>query len=630
MLQSIRDRTHGWIAGAIVSLLILSFALWGIHSYFEGNAASNIVAKVNGIEITKPEVSVTYERLRRQLQMQYNSTSPLPIEAESSLKQRALQTLITMQVLRQASLDQGYRISSRQVDALLESMPDLKDNGQFSLVRFQQFLSNSMYSPNDFIELIKTSLLIDQPRWGMILSSFALPNEISIAASLVNQERQIEFTVLNIKDFLNRPISISAQSISAYYQTHENEFKTPEIVSIEYIELSLKNLMSAITPSEADLRKFYNENRSSFAKPAQWKLQAILIPLTQTASESDTKKSQAIATEIKDKLNKGDKFETFMKEYPAAALTQKWQDWVTLNQVPDELQKSLTALSAGQVSEPVHTSLGFVLLKVVDTQAAKDEPFENVVNKVKELVTRQQADEQYSNLKEKLSSLSYEHPDSLQTVSEALKLPIQFSGSFAKDKGGKDISANQKVREAAFTNDVLTLKNNSDVINLGNDSVVVLRIKTHEPASLLSLDAVSNQITVKLKAIEANKIAAGVAEEINQKLAKGASLDDIAKEYHLAWVNKGYLARHVTHVDSAILDEVFAMPKPMDNHFSFSSVKLPEGYAIVALTGVREGSFTKDQYDVFEEQMQSSYGLLEYELYKDSYVKQADISTESQ
>ncbi len=51
--MSIRDHTHGWIATVIISLLILSFALWGIHSYLVGGGATPYVAQVNGVEITK-------------------------------------------------------------------------------------------------------------------------------------------------------------------------------------------------------------------------------------------------------------------------------------------------------------------------------------------------------------------------------------------------------------------------------------------------------------------------------------------------------------------------------------------------------------------------------------------------
>ena len=165
MLQSIRDRTQGWFAGIIVSILILSFALWGIHSYFTGGASNNVVAKVDGIEISKGQLTATYERLRRQLQTQFNNASPaLSDKIESGLKKQALETLITTQVLKQASLAQEYRISSNQIDNYLEGIPDFRVNGEFSFDRFQKILANTLLSVPEFLELLKTSLLIDQPR----------------------------------------------------------------------------------------------------------------------------------------------------------------------------------------------------------------------------------------------------------------------------------------------------------------------------------------------------------------------------------------------------------------------------------------------------------------------------------
>ena len=62
MLQTIREHTQGWIAGTIISIIILTFALWGIHSYFVGGAANTNVAEVNGVEITKEQLAVSYER----------------------------------------------------------------------------------------------------------------------------------------------------------------------------------------------------------------------------------------------------------------------------------------------------------------------------------------------------------------------------------------------------------------------------------------------------------------------------------------------------------------------------------------------------------------------------------------
>jgi peptidyl-prolyl cis-trans isomerase D len=492
MLQSIRDRTQGWIAGIIISILILSFALWGIHSYLAGSGASNRVAKVNGVEITHAQLSAAYERMRRQLQYQYGAYQ-IPQQAEEGLKDRALQSLINSQILKQASIDQNYRVSSNQVDNYLFGMPELQENGHFSNAKFQQVLNNTLFSAQEFLDLISATLLMEQPRIGIIFSSFALPDEVSSTMALIGQTRNIEYGVIPFQRFANQAMNISEEKINEYYQQHENDFKTPEQVSLEYLELSLK--------------------------------------------------------EIKTNISTKDK-------------------------------------------------------------AQRD----------------QQAQEKYSDVKEKLANLTYEHPESLEAASKELKMPIKTTGLFTIDKGGKDISENNSIRSMAFSNDVLNLQNNSDVLQLTPDSVVVIRVKTHNPAALLPLSTVKNQILEKLKAVEAESQATKAIEEINQKLNSGTPISDISKQYQLTWTKAGYISRQSNKLDSAIIDAAFSAPTPSANKISYTTAKTAKGYAVIGLIDVKQGTIKPDQLRVFSEQVQNSYGLLEYELYKESLIKQSKIN----
>ncbi len=52
MLQNIRDKAQGWIAWAIVILISIPFALWGIQEYL-GSGSEPVVATVNGDDITE-------------------------------------------------------------------------------------------------------------------------------------------------------------------------------------------------------------------------------------------------------------------------------------------------------------------------------------------------------------------------------------------------------------------------------------------------------------------------------------------------------------------------------------------------------------------------------------------------
>lgn len=627
MLQSIRDRTQGWIAGIIISLLILSFALWGIHSYFMGGAVNAAVAEVDGVEITKGQLAVAYERLRRQLQAQLNSDAELGnVNQDAGLKDRALQALINIQVLKQASIKQDYYISPVQVDAYLESMPEFQVNGQFSLVRFQQALSTTMYTPIEFLELIKTSLLIDQPRLGTIFSSFSLPNEVDETISLINQEREVNYVVFPYQYF-SKGVSVSDAMIQKYYQQHQEEFKTPEKVSVEYLDLSLKNLASKIKPTEEELKSFYNENTNAFADPTKWKLEIITLTLPNGASEQQITEAKNTIDQIYEKVKQGDNLKALVKLYPAVNLTINSENWVTQNQVPADLQKTLLTLNKpGLVSSPVKMSNGFAILKVIEFKEAQLTSFNAAKDKVLEAYAHQRAQELFAEIRENLANLTYQHPESLEAASKELDLPIQVTEFFTFNKGSGDLSSSGKIREIAFSNDVLTLHNNSDVIQKSPDSAVVIRVKSHVPSALLSLNVVQQQIADKLKLVEIDKKAAEEVNKIALELNNGKNPSTVVQPYNVAWNNLGFISRHSTKVDSALLDGAFAMPKPSKDKMTYAVAKVPTGYAVIGLRAVKDGRLTgNEEYGVYAEQAQNTQGLLEYGLYKLSLMNHAKI-----
>lgn len=623
MLQTIRERTQGWIAGTIISIIILTFALWGIHSYFVGGGNTNVIAEVNGTEVTKEQLAVAYGRLRHQVQSQYGASALL--KDESLLKAQALQTLIENEALKQASFNEGFRIYNSQVDSYLEGIPAFQVDGQFSIERFQEVLSSTMLSTGEFLELIKSSLLIDQPKLGVVFSAFALPEETDEVIALVNQERDIEYLSISTQQFLTQPIKIAPERIEAYYNEHKKDFMTAEQVNVEYVELSIANLMAGIEASDDALKSFYNENVNSYTRPMEWKLIGVQVPVAANAKADDVKQASAKAESIVQALEKGEDVHKVARENASTAITY---DWVTLSRSPAELQKAIAQLNkVGQVAAPIKTPQGWVIVKVTDIKEPKIQSFEEARAKVKEVYVRQHAEEKFAEQRDRLADTAYEKPDSLQPAAKALNLPVKTSELFSKDATGKDIAQYKKVRDAAFSNDVLNLQNNSDVIQLTPDTVAVVRVKSHVPSSLLPLQNVALQIENKLKLQEAELRTETFAKDLLAKLQSGENSQQVTSAAHLSWHRTGFTGRYAKQVDSAILELAFRIPyKAESTKPAYQVTRLPTGYAIVAVKGVKNGSLTdKKQYNVFAEQVQNSTGFLEYELYKQSQLNAAKI-----
>src|SRR6185312_7718306 len=140
MLQSIRDRTQGWITGVIVFLVCAAFALWGIHSYLEASGQPDIAAKVNKQSIQQADLSAAYSRLRQQQQMQLGADFVMDQKVEAQLKKQALDQLVMGQVLVQAAMKEGYRISMGQVYGALLMIPAFQVDGHFSRERFNEMI----------------------------------------------------------------------------------------------------------------------------------------------------------------------------------------------------------------------------------------------------------------------------------------------------------------------------------------------------------------------------------------------------------------------------------------------------------------------------------------------------------
>jgi peptidyl-prolyl cis-trans isomerase D len=371
------------------------------------------------------------------------------------------------------------------------------------------------------------------------------------------------------------------------------------------------------------LKNFYNENINSYTQPTAWKLSSILIAVPANPSTVDWQSAQAKMSKVIESLNKGGDFQAMARQHSQVSIPA---GMLVLNQVPADLQKATASLTtSGQLSEPIRTVQGIVLLKADDIREPKIEPFDQVKDKVREAYVRQHAEEKFAEMRDQLADLTYANPTSLQTAANDMGLVIKSSELFTKDKPGKDISQYKKIRDAAFGNEVLNLQNNSDVIQINPETVVVIRDKSHLTSKLLPLADISKQISEKLKAQESDAKAERFAEELQAQLDKGGDAAKLVAEHNFKWVSLGYVGRYSNKVDSAIMDTAFRLPHPAANKTVYGVTRMPGGYAVVALHGVKDGSLDDKKLSVFSEQVQNSMGFLEYSLYKDAQINKAKI-----
>ena len=172
-------------------------------------------------------------------------------------------------------------------------------------------------------------------------------------------------------------------------------------------------------------------------------------------------------------------------------------------------------------------------------------------------------------------------------------MTIKKSALFSKEKG-EGIAAEDKIRSAAFAEEILQ-GNNSAPIELGADRLIVLRQLEHRQAAPRDIKDVKADIIATILADKAKLEAIAKAKQIAARLQAGEALSAVAAEQKLAIKKETGLTRINTNVPPQLLDAVFKAAKPVGDKATSFIVPLANGeQVIVSLSKVSAGSMSED------------------------------------
>lgn len=624
MLQSMREKLQGIIAGSIVALIALTFALWGIQNYVKGGGETGVVVKVNGAKITQGELHQAYERAKRQQMLKSGAGFALDQAAQAVLKKQVLKRMIDTEIIAMAASKMGMGIGDQQLSMIIHQLPIFQENGEFSLTKFRQVIDSLLYTDQGFLSEVGNTAMISQLENGITESAFVLPEELETIQRLMNQKRDFGYFLISPDRFVNQ-VTITDDQLQAYYQGHQNEFMSPEKVSIEYIQLSGDSLKSQIHPTNEQLHQYYQENIGSFSVPKRWQITSVSIPL---APDADDKAVAAAKQQLEGMIKQIKSGKDFSQVAGSLARTS----WVVASEVTPELVSTLDKLGIDQVSEPFRTQGGYNLVKLLEVQKAKQQDYAEVADKVKQAYLQQQLLQIFSSKNDKLADLSYTNSESLKPAADELGLKIQASDLFTAQGEKVGLLANPKVVKAAFSEEVLKQGYNSNPIEISPGNVLVLRVKQHLPEAVLPLVQVKELIFAKLKKEAVHKKLAALSQEVLSALKNKASIDQLSKQYGLSWRNVPHAGRRQAGINLALLQAAFSTPQPQAEGLSASAVDLgDQGYAIIQVNKVVDGevqAISDHDKQQFQELFRNGFGQYEYMALVDNLIRKAKVSFE--
>jgi len=615
MLTKIREKTQGAFAAGILLLIGIPFVLWGINNYID-NAREIPVASVGSKDFYQRDVNKAYEQYSQSLR-------GMGID-EQVLKVQALNKLIKDEVLLQYVKAEGLAVNDNDVREFIKSLEYFQTNGKFDEQKYKTLLASQHLSSNEFVSRIKNALLMQQFQTSIVGSSFATQYDVESFFRIQNQQRDAEYITVNLQATAEKP---SDEEITSYYQKHKDEYQTPEQSSIEYLQLSLTDIASKVVITDDKLKAFYEEQKDQYSTPERRKISHILFVVN---DKVDDKAALAKALQTKQELSGKDFAVLAAERSDDKASAKNGGDMGLFNTGVMEaaFDKAVQGLKLGEVSEPVKSSFGYHLIKVTELVPGTTKSFESVKTEVSKAYQKSQAENSFYEMGEKLTNLSFENPDNLQAAAQALDLKVNKTGLFTKEKG-EGIAADDKIRSAAFAEEVQQ-GNNSAPIELGTDSLVVLRQLEHKTAATRELAEVKADISTVLANVKAKTLTVEKAKQIKASLQSGAAFQAVATENNLTIKSAKALKRNNTELPQTLIEAIFNAAKPVADKPSVFVVAMPTGeQVVVSLAKVVEGVMSEDdkkQLELARKSIANAYGEGEFNAVVNSLQSSADIT----
>jgi len=623
MLQTIRDKITGWVAGLFLGAITVVFVFWGID--FQSTGAS-FAAKVDGERIPVETVREAWQR--RQSQLQQMLRNELPPEMARAQQQAILDQYIQQTLLTQRANEFGYKVSDEALARRIMEIPDFQVDGKFSADRYNGLLRQSGLTEARFESQLQGDLLLEQLQRGVVDSAFALPNELDRRFELEKQQREIDYVLIAANDFLPS-VSVTDEQIQKYYEENSSEFLLPETVDLQYIELTREQAESKVDVSEQALKDHFEQVKDRYTSAEQRKGQHILITATDGLDDAAAQKK---AQELTDKAKSGADFAQLARENskdPASAAQGGDLGWAQKGMFVGPFEDALFSMQPGEIRGPVKTQFGYHVLKLGEIQAGHQKSFEEARAEVEDEYRKDKAQSAFYDDSQKLADAAFAALTELDSVAKSLNLPVREIKGFTREGGG-EFADDQDVIDAAFSEDVLDRRQNSPLVAVGEDKAVVLRVTGHKAAEPRPLAEVRGQIESRLRSQAARDAAAAKGADALARLQKGETWDSLS-----ASGLKPVGARFVTRDDSiappAVLRSAFQASKSEISEATpyFSGVTTDDGnYAVLAVTQIRNGEAgqeSEEQRTARRRQAEVRAGSEELTAYVEEAERNADI-----
>ena len=513
MLAAVRTFAKSWVAAVLIGLLIVSFAIFGIHDVFKGGV-SNAVVVAGSRKVTAPEFKREFDNFRRNAEQQMGQPITSEMAAANGLDTRVLNEVATREAFGEMLARIGVKPSDSLITRELQKIPAFFDqvSGRFDKALYAQRLHENGLTPPAF-EAIMRDQIAESHMASAMANGLRVPRAYTALGAIYGLEsRDVSYFTVDPRTVTPPSLPTDAQ-LTTLMQENAAALTRPEFRVLSVVHFSPTMVSANLPIDPAELQKRYEFRKDTLSKPETRSL--VQIPVKDAAS------AQAVAA----RLAKG--------EEPAAIAKSLGVDAITYADKPrtaiadPKVGQAAFALPAGQIA-PVKGDLGFAVIRVGKVTPGQTVTLEQVRPQLEAELRKDAAAEKVYEMSQAYDDA---HGGGANLVESAKKtnVPVLTLGPVS-DQGagpqGQPVSGvNPKLLKTAFS---LPQGGESEVEEAGNGEYYAVRVEKIIPKAMPPLAEVKPQLTRVWMMREMVKRLQAKADELAARVRKGETLEAVA------------------------------------------------------------------------------------------------------
>ena len=493
-MDTLRSFLSGRRLAIIGILLAIPFVFFGSSSF--GTAFTNY-GKVNGLTVSALDVNIAINAVTSRLQQMYGEEFNVENLNEGDLNELVRQEIVSQKALLYQAQQMNLLNSEEDAKRLIMSEPSFQTDGIFNQDIFEVTIRSNGILPNEYIENVQNSSLVNDFLFTVASSTFQLDTELKEQVRLIEQERDIDFFKIDFNSFKNS-INTTLENALEYYESNQLFFMDDEKRAFNFLSVSQNKFKDLVDVPDDFIDAEYVDYVARINASAERRISHIMIESLNYASREEA--YEALAS-IGNKIGNELTFEEAAKQFSEDFITAEVQGDLGFSSGDThspEFEQALDSMSVGDISEIIELEETFHIIKF--TEENKETPKSKAVMS-KQFTSELIEAESYAlmlDLRDEIEDLLLSGY-SVEAIANDLNLDFMEtdSASYSDFKLYEDPVIKEFLYGIDFPSDF------AEILELDDEVIVASVSKIIDP-SVLSFDQVTDDVFDRLRDDQAN------------------------------------------------------------------------------------------------------------------------------